>query len=261
MEGEVVSSPEQLGEFLGVSGPIIQRWETGHSTPSHFDLQRFAQVCQLSPIETAFLIDAIGARELEQPPGAATFRQAAEEVLAIPFPAYVFDSFFYLRAWNSYMMALDGPALSSGQATNLLRGPILAATRPNESEDSDHRLWRWLSDFWYSTASLCGSIPYKRVLRELASVPGFEEKWRRMALERNQWQSWSFNAPYHYKNAKVGDYSVFPSMVVLPPTYHLRVYVPRDDLAQRRLKEFLSEPPEVAILPEVHWSNRFLKAV
>ena len=89
MEGEVVSSPEQLGEFLGVSGPIIQRWETGHSTPSHFDLLRFAQVCQLSPIETAILIDAFGARELEQPPGAATFRQAAEEVLAIPFPAYV----------------------------------------------------------------------------------------------------------------------------------------------------------------------------
>ena len=101
--------------------------------------------------------------------------------------------------------------MTSGQATNLLRGPILAATRPNESEDRDHRLWRWLSDFWYSTAGLCGSIAYKRVLREFAGIPGFEEKWRRMALERNQWQSWSFNAPYHYKNESVGDYSVFPS--------------------------------------------------
>ena len=261
MEGEMVSSPEQLGEYLGVSGPTVRRWETGKSTPSHFDLQRFAAVCRLSPIEASFIMEAFGAKELEQSPEAEAFRQAAEEVLAIPFPAYVLDSFFYLRAWNSYMAALDGPPLTSGQAINLLRGPILAATRPNESEDRDHRLWRWLSDFWYSTAGLCGSIAYKRVLREFAGIPGFEEKWRRMALERNQWQSWSFNAPYHYKNESVGDYSVFPSRIILPPTYHLRVYVPRDEWARHRLAECLTQSPEVAILPEVHWSSRFIKSV
>jgi transcriptional regulator with XRE-family HTH domain len=259
MEGELVSSPEQLGEFLGVSGPTIRRWETGRSTPSHFDLQRFAEVCRLSPIETAFLIEAFSARELEQPPEVETFRRAADEVLALPFPAYLLDSFFYLRAWNSYMAALDGPAIGSGQPTNVLRGPILAATRPNESEDPDHRLWRWLSDFWYSSASLCGSIAYKRLLRELGTIPGFDEKWRRMALERNPWQSWSFNAPYHFQNASLGDYSVFPSKIGLPPTYHLRVYVPRDDLARDRLDAVTREPPRVAILPEVHWSSRFVK--
>src|SRR5690606_12685042 len=133
------------------------------------------------------------------------------EVLRVPFPAYLLDSFFFLRAWNSHMSALDGPAGLDAGNVNLLRGPILAASRPNESEDVEHRLWRWLSDFWYSTASLCGSLPYKRMLQELSSIQGFKEQWRRMALERNAWQSWSFNSPYHYSNLKFGDYLVFPS--------------------------------------------------
>ena len=261
IEGEQVSSPESVGEFLGVSGPTVRRWESGRSTPSHFDLQRFAEVCRLSPIETSFLIDAFSARELEQPPDFESFRQAAESVLCIPFPAYLMDSFFFLRAWNTHMAALDGPATGASQAVNMLQGPVLAATRPNESEDPDHRLWRWLSDFWYSTAALCGSIPYRRVLRELASIPTFEEKWRRLALERNPWQSWSFNSPYHYRNSNVGDYMVFPSKVVLPPTYHLRVYVPVDDVARSRLAAVNSRSPDVTVLPEIHWSNRLVKSV
>src|SRR5687768_12296168 len=34
-----------------------------------------------------------------------------------------------------------------------------------------------------------------------------------------------------------------------------------DEWPRHRLDECLSEPPEVAILPEVHWSNRFVKTV
>src|SRR5439155_24792950 len=100
-EGEVLSSPEQMGEFLGVSGPTIRRWETGRSTPSHFDLQRFADVCRLSPIETAFLVTAFDAREQEKPPESDKFKESVTEILCTDFPAYVLDSFFYLRAWNS----------------------------------------------------------------------------------------------------------------------------------------------------------------
>jgi hypothetical protein len=155
-----------------VSGPTIQRWETGHSTPSHFDLLRFAQVCQLSPIETAFLIDAFACNGTGATTGSSHFPSGCRRGLSVSFPAHVFDSFFYLRAWNSY--ALDGPALGKWSGYQSPSRPILASTRPNESEDSEHRRWR---------------------------------------------------------------------------------------LAQRRLKEFLSEPSEVAILPEVHWSNRFLKTV
>jgi transcriptional regulator with XRE-family HTH domain len=260
MEGEQVSSPEQIGEYLGVSGPTIRRWEAGRSVPSHFDLQRFAEVCRLSPIETGFLIDAFSAKESEQPPDYGEFQTAAQQVLTLPFPAYLLDSFFFLRAWNSHMRAIDGPAGRGDAAVNLLRGPILAASRPNENEDAEHRLWRWLSDFWYSTASLCGSVPYRRLLQELSSIEGFKEKWRRMALERNPWQSWSFNSPYHYRNSNVGDYLVFPSLVVLPPTYHLRVYVPLDDLAASRVRG-LGSDPTIEILPEIHWSSRLVKTV
>src|SRR5688572_9753404 len=103
MEGEFISSPEHLGEFLGVSGPTIRRWESGRSSPNHFDLQRFADVCRLSPIETGFLLDAFAAKESEQPPDINEFHRAAEDVLKLPFPAYLLDSFFFLRAWNSHM--------------------------------------------------------------------------------------------------------------------------------------------------------------
>jgi hypothetical protein len=81
-----------------------------------------------------------------------------------------------------------------------------------------------------------------------------------MGLERNAWQSWSFNSPYHYRNSNFGDYLVFPSRVVLPPTYHLRVYVPLDELATSRVGTMESNP-EVEVLPEIHWSSRFVKTM
>jgi hypothetical protein len=207
------------------------------------------------------LVTAFSAREQEQPPDPDAFRHAAERILALPFPAYLLDSFFFLRAWNSHMTAMDGPLDANGQATNVLRGPILAAAGPNEAEEPDHRLWRWLSDFWYSTAELCGSIPYKRILKEFMAIPSFEEKWRRMPLGRNQWQTWSFNTPYHYRNNSVGDFSVFPSKVVMPPTYHLRVYVPVDERAQSRLASTRERPVAVTVHPEIHWSSRLVRTI
>jgi len=262
LEGEVASSPEQIAELLGVSGPTVRRWETGRSTPSHFDLQRFAEVCRLSPIETSFLVAAFDAREVERPPDEDVFKESARQLLSIEFPAYLLDSFFFVRAWNSYMDVLDGPIAGSGQAPNILRGPIVGATQPNALEDPQQRLWRWLRDFWMSTAELCGSLPYKRVLRELSAIPGFEANWRHMPLERSRWQLWSFSTPYSFSNERVGSFTVFPSRVIVPPTYHLRVYVPLDDRAVARLDASrLKGPSRPVFTPEVHWSNRFVRSV
>jgi hypothetical protein len=247
---------------LGVSGPTIRRWETGRSIPSHFDLQRFAEVCHLTAIETAFVLTAFSAMEIERPPESQAFRDAATSILSVEFPAYLMDSFFFLRASNSYMAAIDGPATMPGQEPHVLRGPLLAATRPNETEDQEHRLWRWLRDFWFSTAELCGSIPYRRVLRELCTITGFENNWRRLALERHPTLDAPLNVPYRYKNARVGTYCVFPSRVMLPPTYHLRVYVPIDDVAVERVEQQRRlGPPRVDLGAERHWSNRLVKAV
>ena len=176
IEGEDLSSPEQIGELLGVSGPTVRRWESGHSEPSHFDLQRFADVCKLTAIETTFLLRAFSAREIEQPPSWEIFRKTATTVLATSFPAYLMDSFFFVRAWNSYRDALDGQPAPMTYESNILRGPLMAVERPNDTEDQEHRLWRWLRDFWFSTAGLCGSVPYQRILKELCALPNFEQR-------------------------------------------------------------------------------------
>ncbi len=262
IEGEDLSSPEQIGELLGVSGPTVRRWETGQSAPSHFDLQRFADVCKLNAIETTFLLRAFSAREVEQPPTMDAFRETATAVLSTTFPAYIMDSFFFLRASNSYMDALDGQPLPVTHESNILRGPLMALSRPNDTEDQEHRLWRWLRDFWFSTAGLCGSVPYQRILKELCALPNFEQRWRHMALERHSWQDLALHTPYTYKNGKVGTFAVFSSDVIIPPEYHLRVYVPVDETATERVKAVRTKgPAELRFHVEAHWTNRLLKTV
>jgi transcriptional regulator with XRE-family HTH domain len=259
LEGEDMSSPEQIADFLGVSGPTVRRWETGHSVPSHFDLQRFAEVCKLTAIEKTFLLRAFSARDTEQPPAPEAFREAATAILTCAFPAYLLDSFFFLRATNSYMDALEGTPLPVTDDSNLLRGPLLAESRPNDIEDQEHRLLRWLRDFWFSTANLCGSVPYKRILRQLCALPNFEQHWRHLALERHSGQDAALHTPYTFKNARVGTFAVFASEVIIPPEYHLRVYVPVDELACERVAHVRSlGEPRIVFHPEAHWTNRLL---
>ena len=255
-----MSSPEQIAESLGVSGPTVRRWETGRSGPSHFDLQRFADVCKLTAIETTFLVRAFSAREIEQPPAPEVFRETATSVLSCAFPAYLMDSFFFLRASNSYMDALDGAPLPVTHESNILRGPLLAVNRPNDAEDQEHRLLRWLRDFWFSTADLCGSVPYQRLLRQLCAIPNFEQSWRHLALERHSWQDLALHTPYTFKNEHVGTFAVFATEVMIPPEYHLRVYVPVDELASARVADVRrAGSPQVVFHPEAHWTNRLLK--
>lgn len=259
IEGEDSSSPEHIAESLGVSGPTVRRWETGRSVPSHFDLQRFADVCKLNAIETTFLMRAFAAKETEQAPSHEAFQETARSVLSTEFPAFLMDSFFFVRATNSYMDGLEGDPAPDRDA-NILRGPLMALSRPNDSEDKEQRLWRWLRDFWFSTADLCGSIPYQRILKELCTLPNFEQRWRRMALERQSRQDLALHTPYKYQNSRVGKFAVFNSEVIIPPEYHLRVYVPIDKPALDRVEAVRARgEPTIRFHPEVHWRNRLLR--
>jgi transcriptional regulator with XRE-family HTH domain len=260
IEGEDMSSPEQIGESLGVSGPTVRRWETGQSQPSHFDLQRFADLCRLSAIEKLFLLRAFSAKETEPPPSQDSFQETATRVLNCAFPAYLMDSFFFVRANNSYMDALDGQPLPAMNDSNILRGPLMALARPNETEDQEQRLWRWLRDFWFSTADLCGSVPYQRLLRELCAMPNFEHRWRQLALTRHSGQDLALHTPYTYKNSRVGAFAVFASEVIIPPEYHLRVYVPLDEQATDRVARVRKTgEPEIRFDREAHWTSRLLR--
>jgi hypothetical protein len=230
--------------------------------PSHFDLQRFADVCKLNAIETTFLLRAFRAKEAEQPPSQEAFQEAARTVLTTEFPAYLMDSFFFVRANNSYLDELEGQPRRVTYESNILRGPLTATSRPNDSEDQEQRLWRWLRDFWFSTADLCGSIPYQRMLKELCALPNFEPRWRRIALERHSRQDLALHAPYKYQNTRVGSFAVFASDVIVPPEYHLRVYVPVDRTAIDRVEALRAAgEPQIRFHPEAHWTSRLLRAV
>jgi transcriptional regulator with XRE-family HTH domain len=261
IEGEDSSSPEHIADSLGVSGPTVRRWETGQSVPSHFDLQRFADVCKLNTMETTFLLRAFRAKETEQAPTPEAFQETARSVLSTEFPAFLMDSFFFVRATNSYMDGLEGDP-TPGPDGNILRGPLSALSRPNDSEDQEQRLWRWLRDFWFSSADLCGSIPYQRILKELCSLPNFEQRWRRLGLERHSWQDLALHTPYRYRNARVGSFAVFASDVIIPPEYHLRVYVPVDKTATERVEAVRATgEPQIRFHAEAHWTNRLLRTV
>src|SRR5262249_42178884 len=97
------SSPEHLAHDLAVSGDTLRRWEAGTARPSKADLLRFSEVAGLSHIESAFMLEAFAVVEDEAGPDPAAFRKHSSSLLSEEFPAYIYDSLFHVRAWNSYM--------------------------------------------------------------------------------------------------------------------------------------------------------------
>jgi len=247
------SSAEQVGALLGVSGPTLRRWETGRARPSGADLRRFAEVCGLMPIETEFLRRAFLGQQREEAPDEATFRAAASELLSTDFPAYILDTFFFTRAWNSYADALfDVP---TDPQVHVLSSLLRAVVQGRGTPEWERRIQRRLRDFWLSTASPCGSEPYKRVLASLCAEPGFEERWCRLALEPGDLVGQVIRAPYDINTERFGAFRVFPARMVLPPIYELREYVPLDAKARRRLETFRElRSPAIGFSAYVHWA-------
>jgi transcriptional regulator with XRE-family HTH domain len=245
-------SPEQLGSLMGVSGATVRRWEAGNSKPSEMDLRRFGEICDLTALELEFILVAFAAKNLEQPPSEEAFVQAMPDIISADFPAYAMDSLFYLRAWNSYMRVFV--PFSGGQTPrHLLAAHMLAGSPTEDPAAHDARIDYWIREFWLSTAGLCGSEPYRRVLAELREVPQFEERWRRLGLQRSDPKP--NGGPYYFATGRLGVFRIFPVRVNCPPVYHVREHVPLDDAARAHIEsERRSGSPVVHLVPERHWA-------
>lgn len=251
-------SPEQLGALLGVSGATVRRWESGSSQPTNQDIGRIAQVCGLEPIEAEFLRLAFDARTDEQPPTWEMFEKSAKELLSTETPSLILDSLFYVRGRNfaaSHLSsALDAPELGE----NLLQ-PVLSRLCPESPRSSavESSIQRVLLDVWFSTAIFCGSRPYRRFLADLCRIPGFQERWRAVALQPMQ-ESLAARIQTHQYNVsspQAGRYRVRQARITFPPLYELHEYIAVDEKAVDQLRGLPDwNTSDICLSPRWHWA-------
>lgn len=242
-------SPEQLGQELGVSGATVRRWEAGSAQPRAQDIVHLAQACRLTPVQRAFLDRALAATAIVLPPDRAVFRRQARAMLTSPFPAYLLDDLYHIRAWNSYVEVLPARVdqLDEGQ---FLEIALAEGVVPEQRQKA------LIRDFWLLTADKCGLPEYRRILRSLQNVPGFREAWTALALDTEPPDAPPVGAPTTVERPGGGAFRVHATQVFLPPVYHLREYVPVDETANRRLEDLRRQgPPTVHFQKHVHWAG------
>jgi transcriptional regulator with XRE-family HTH domain len=252
-------SPEHLATELSVSGDTIRRWEAGRAKPSNRDLLRFAGICGLSEIEKSFLLDAFAVVESESAPDRFIFRQQTRPLLAEEFPAYIYDSLFFVRGWNSYIdLVHNRPFNPEGEnvVEQIFSDPdprfSLSQTRRSRSERSE---W-WLHSFWLQTARLCGSPAYVRVVSRLLETPGFCQAWSSLGLTGFSSQHGLIGSPTFRVEEGKGAFRTSTSAVSLPPVYYLREFVPVDDTSWEQLRLRRKQgAPEIHYTDKSHWSE------
>jgi transcriptional regulator with XRE-family HTH domain len=243
-------SPERLGQEMNVHGMTIRRWEAGEGQPSERDLKCFAHACELHPLELEFLQSSFKAQETEDPPDREAFEVAANAVLWSEFPASLIDTFFVVRARNSYMQdffpkprwRLKNPF--QDMLTELLADPDPAA---------EARVKRWFRRFWLATSHLCGSPAYWRFLETCWSIGGFPERWLALAADIEA-DFAPVGTPHYYERPDVGRFRVLISRIVVPPVYYLVEYFPVDDKGAAWLAGQRSMgPASVGLHSRWHW--------
>ena len=251
-------SPESLAPHLSVSGDTVRRWEAGLSEPRREDLQAFAGACLLKAVETAFLLDAFAGQEPEAAPDPLTFVSDARNLLSGEFPAYMFDSLFYVRAWNRYMDLLRLPRVNPPMGEHILETSLqqLPPDHAGLGGNRDERQSRAVLEFWFATARLCGTPAYRDLIARLSANVEFCDRWIRIAQGNHSGLSEPVIAPYYVRRREIGTYRVVTSRIAVPPVFYLREYIPIDDAAQGRLKDSRAKgPPTVSIRPQVHWAD------
>lgn len=247
--------PEDFGRELGVSGQTLRRWESGTSRPREQDLECFSELTGLSALEREFLKSLFLGSNHEVPPSEATFRASACTLLACEFPAFMVDSLFYVRAWNSYASGLFGHFLGQATRVNVVEAAFLVHQALQEFETHAHRMNRWLLEFWLSTARLSGAPAYGQLVHRLLDIEEFRGLWRSLATEQMVADAAPLQSPYHFGSPSLGDYRVYSSHITLPPAYVVREYVPVDKRAMQSLDVARAKtPPEVFFADSHHWS-------
>ena len=249
------ASPEQVAQELGVSGATVRRWEGGSAQPRPQDIVNLARVYGLSPLQLAFLNRALMASDVVVPPDPALFRRTAESVLKTDVPAYLLDDLYNTRAWNPLvdLLPITGAVVGEGHFVELVFG---IPAREGEQEARRYRRRRLVRDFWMLTADHCGHPQYRRLLTRLGRDAVFRAEWTSLALDDDAQTHEPIGAPYVLQHATSGSFKAIASQVVLPPAYHLRLYVPADEKAEALLREARkSRPLEIQVDPRVHWAQ------
>ncbi len=238
---------------MGVSGATIRRWEAGDVQPTRRDIVSFAEICDLAPMETEFLIRTFGARRREPGPSAESIEVLKRAVADSELPCFISDSLFYLRISSSYFGEMIGIHAPENMGVNLME-ILLRGGSVVQDPDEEARVDYWMRGFWMMTARMAGSEPYRTLLSRLRSLDGFESRWWQIALTRRASLP-PVNLPYLFKHPKHGTFRVVSSMLIAPPIYQIREYWPIDSTAEAFVKSLHAEgPPSIVVAPMEHWS-------
>jgi hypothetical protein len=214
----------------------------------------FSDVCELSPLEREFLLAAFHGREEEQPPVEARYQSLVGRALNSALPAFLIDSLFYIRGWNSHTAQLIGWETEDTPERNALEGIFRDLGPRRGSILDEERTERWLRSFWLSTASLTGSAAYRDLLQYMCGLGDFEERWRGLALESDP-ESPPVNLPFIFRHRLHGAFRVFITTVTLPPVYYVREFVPVDQTARAFVDSLqASGPASIHSSGKYHWA-------
>ena len=250
-------SPEEFGKLIGRSGATVRRWEQNRQMPEEKDIARMAEVCDLSPMQIAFLSAACTRMRAMPAPNRRAFHEYMERTLSCtPYPAMILDGLFYIRAWNSYMDALaSGTSRAFRQDIHPMA--LMMRSGPNRllgPGDKESNLQQGLRIFWMTTAVHCHRPEYANMLADLDREPRFRQLWMNLALGKD-----APNSPISFARALVSDgphFEVYSRTITFPPTYYLNEYQPADEGSRERLRLIAEQgPPQVHFRRNLHWVN------
>jgi transcriptional regulator with XRE-family HTH domain len=240
-------SPERLGEELGVSGPTVRRWELGTGRPHPEDVLRLASVCGLSQVQLAFLNRAAATGPIAAAPNRASFRRLAQDLLLAPYPAYLLDDLFHVRAWNTLIEVLPDHEDICG------RNLVEVALRSDDLPE----LWRrtLLRDFWLLTADKCSLPDYADLVDRLCELEGFDRAWTALAVAEEPEDLLPQGVPVPCDLGAAGHYQVTLRQVILPPVYYICEWRPNGDRALAALRAHVKSGSfSIRTADHQHWA-------
>jgi transcriptional regulator with XRE-family HTH domain len=253
-------TPEEMGRLIGCSGATVRRWEAGRAAPDENDIKCLAEVCRLTPLQYTFLTLVFSRVRALPPPPEDMFKTYAKRALCGPYPAIIWDSLLYQRAWSTYIDALAPDATTYlGRGVHplglLLRSHAAgyAVAGPDDMSIED-RLRQNMRFFWLGTAHLCHRREYAELVTALRGEPLFDELWTGLVSDTES----PVLEPLGFMHAVEREGARFrlnTRIIAFPANYMLWEYVPDDEAAWRRLREAQDKgPPEAIFADRIHWS-------
>lgn len=248
-------SPERLGKQIGVSGATIRRWESGRLRPSLENAAGLATACNLTPAHIAFLNRALRGRPPTVSIEIEDFANRADNLLRCEFPTYILDSLLYMRAWNSYLPDFLSRTVDASETDyHLIDFVIEAEQHANVWPSLRERVWRVIIEFWFMTAEFCDTEEYRRLVQRLSMYEVFQEQWQRIAFLTDG-ECHQIGMPRRAWRDDIGESLICPFVVLLPPTYQVRQFIPVDSIARQRLATLHENgPARLHFAAHAHWA-------